>query len=221
LRPILEEIEPPMPQDVPPVATLTAYYVEEVQLADPLKVITSGTPNDTDAPFQGSVGVGPGDGALALVDSKTVFVSWLFAFTPGESRVYSFFPTAMGYGYCYGSPENLGSQPPLSESYGTVQLTFSSNFLSNTGALHFAGDSRILVHPGDDVWFGRPGDGAHFMPFTQVSYAAQLAANSRTILTAYYTINVRRRGNGNAFCDFEGSSRLGPLELGPVRCYVY
>jgi hypothetical protein len=222
LRPILEEIEPPMPQDVPPVATLTAYYVEEVQLADPLKVITSST-DHPDGPFRGSVGVGPGDAATALVDSKTVFISWLFAFTPGESRVYSFFPTAMGYGYCYASPEDLGSQPPFSESYGTAQLTFSSNFLSDTGALHFARDSRNLApHPGDnDFWFGRPADGVHFMPFVQLSYAAQLAANSPTILTAGYIINVTRRGNGSAFCDFEGSSPLGPLELGPVWCYVY
>jgi hypothetical protein len=115
LRPILEEIEPPMPQDVPPVATLRAYYVEEVQLADPLRVITSST-DHADAPFRGVVAVDPGDAAMALVDSKTVFISWLFAFTPADSRVYSFFPTAMGYGYCYASPEDTGSQPPYSES---------------------------------------------------------------------------------------------------------
>jgi len=228
LQPIFNEIPPHPFQNTPPIATLNAYYAEEYQLF-PVHVIQRSFAQPP-PPFRDHLDVSIRDPGYFFVETRTVVVSWLFNFVPPDDRIYHFFPTGMGYGYClaYAAP-HFDTQPPYDSSWAWAQATFNGSLWSSLGVSPGSTASVMLADApgrngnyGDYFWFGRPGDGLDFVPSTQVHVRSRLLANSRTIVTATYILTVARRGNAYAHCDFEGSTQLGQqLELGPVRCYVY
>jgi hypothetical protein len=147
----------------------------------------------------------------------TYELSWLFSFTPPETRFYDFYPTTADYGTCTLLSDDGTFTSKV--AHASVTLRGAVNSLQGAGGMPTATET-VFDRQGDNINEHRE-MGSPTGSVAQLHIKTLLQANSPTTITLAYELYVYARGGGTrAELDFASDNPHG-LGIRAPWCYAF